>query len=160
MSGASELRAAVHARFTAGARLLWVGAKGAAPGSAEVSSLDQLPHGSERFQGVVWLLRSAEDARNETELRAGLRRLRGLMSPGAVLALVIEPPGALRQLWGALGRSAGASEITLEQASEALIMTGLLEPRVLSSGRHGLALCAHTAHRFEPLDVFFEQPTH
>jgi hypothetical protein len=159
MSSASTLRAAVRARLPAALRLLVIGGKGFADLAAdERISLEQLPPGPERYDAVVWFVRVLHAPQADTELRAGLSRLRTLLRAGGLLALVIEPAGALRQLWGALARTAADSEVTLEQASESLIMSGLLEPRVLLAGRHGLALCAHTASRFEPLDAFFEQP--
>jgi hypothetical protein len=159
MSSASALRAAVRARLPAAARLLVIGGKGFADLAAEErSSLAELLPSAERYDAVVWFARVTHADQTESELRTGLRRLRTLLRAGGVLALVIEPAGALRQLWGALVRRSADAEVTLEQASESLIMSGLLEPRVLLAGRQGLALCAHSAARFEPLDAFFEQP--
>ena len=143
------MRAQVRAALSAHARVLVIGAKALnLAGAHEVSDPEAIVKG--RWDGIAWFARD--------NLRAGLARLRAALAPGGTLVLAVEPPGLTRQLWGALSGAGNAMPLALEEACEALLLAGLLTPRVLVTGKRGFALSAHTPARSDALDAFFEQP--
>ena len=151
MSGSPDLRATLHSAIAPAERLLVVGVGGIGRAAAcEVATLTDLPVGEEPFDAIVWLA--------EAGLADALVRLRRLLRPAGLLVVWVEPSGIASQVWSALSGTPARTSVSLEQVCEALVVGGLLTPRVLGSGRHGFAVCGTMPARRDALDAFFEQP--
>lgn len=149
---ASNVRAALRALFAPEARLLSVGARHVGHAQAlEVPSLQALPAASELFDAAVWC--------PDTELVSGLKQLRAYLRPGARLALWVEPAGLMTQVWSAVRRAPARTKLPLEQACEALLLVGLIAPRLIAMGSLGFAVSASLPAAPDALDAFFAQPS-
>jgi hypothetical protein len=138
--------------FGGSARVLWIGDKRMAPaGAMLVRDLGALPDPSEQFDGIGWVTRA--------NVRAGLSQLRPRLVAGGSLIVVLDES----LLMGAVTRAfrlAPKSEATpLNEACEALLLSGFEEPCVVQALRPRGVLTAKKPSRPSALDAFFEQPT-
>ena len=150
MSGARSSQSALAGVFGAAEAILWIGEKRFAPARATYArTLNELPSQRETYQAIGWVTRG--------ELRAGLPTLRRLLAPGGVIVLARDEPvlSALSRALRLMPKDDGA---WLTEACEALLLSGLEAPRVLSGARPRLALVATKPKQLGALDEFFEQP--
>jgi hypothetical protein len=152
MSAREAWQSALADAFGGAARVLWVGDKRLAPANALLArDLDALPATQETFEGIGLITRA--------DVRASLALLRPRLAPGGSLLLVLDASLLLGAVTRAF-RFAPKAEVTpLIEASEALLLLGFEEPRVVTALRPRLVLTAKKPQRLGALDAFFEQPT-
>jgi hypothetical protein len=105
-----------------------------------------------RYDAVLWRLSS-----DTSQVRAGLAVLRGALSPGAVVLLAAPRRApAMSQLRSVLAGES-SPRARLEPLCDALLLSGLLGPRVHQGLPGWLLVTAELARSVDPLDAFFEQ---
>jgi hypothetical protein len=151
MSAPLNLRATLRALVLPAERVLLVGVRGfGQPVTSEVATLAELPEEAERFDAIVWLVRAGLDG--------AFARLRRLLRPSGRLVVWVEPTGMAAQVWSALSRAPARTSVALEDVCEALVLAGLLTPRVIGRGPRGFAVCGTMPAHPDTLDALFEQP--
>jgi hypothetical protein len=102
------------------------------------------------YDGVIWRL--------ERPFEEGLGMLRPLLLPGARLFVLVE---LLPSMWGVTREILGGREImrfSREGVCEALLLSGLLSPRVWVDSPRFIAVSAQMPDRADALDDVFAQP--
>lgn len=143
-----ELEQAARTELVAAERVLVVNAAPFAHGSVtQVDEIDQgvTPEGG--FDGILW--------RCESDARSGIRALRSRARPGAKLVLLAElrrgPWGVVRDLV----KKRRAHRPGFEEMCEAVLLSGLAEPRVAFRSASLLMLSALMPVVNSPLDEIF-----
>jgi hypothetical protein len=150
---AREAWSKVFARsFGTSTRVLWIGDKRLAPAGAEhVRDLSALPASGEHFDGIGWVTRA--------DVRAGLTRLRPRLSDGGSLILVLDESLLMSAMTRAFRLAPRHEATPLNEACEALVLSGFEEPCVVQALRPRGVVAAKKPNRPCALDAFFAQPT-
>lgn len=134
-----------------GLRVLLVNSKGfELPQGSEVAAPSDALAQGQSFDGIFWQPRSP--------VSSGIATLKKLLLPAGRLLVWVDAARGPEAFFKLLLSRPSGPNIPLEEVCEAVLLAGLLEPRVLYQGKRGFVVSASQPAALGMLDALFSQP--